>query len=93
MVGWHHDSMDVSLSKVRALVMDREGWRAIVHGFTKSQTRLSTRDTRHRGGMRTFEYLMEEKFNLTNVIQSLLKKRGFLRVDFRTPLIAFLAFE
>lgn len=41
--------------------------------------------------MRTFEYLMEEKFNLTNVIQSLLKKRGFLRVDFRTPLIAFLA--
>ena len=87
------DSMDVSLSKVWELVMNREGWRPAVHGVAKSRTRLSTRDTRHRGGMRTFEYLMEEKFNPTKVIQSLLKKRGFRRVDFRTPLIAFLAFE
>ena len=35
------DSMDVGLSKVRKLVMDREAWRAAVHGVTKSQTRLS----------------------------------------------------
>ena len=35
------DSMDVSLSKLLELVMDRETWRAAVHGITKSQTQLS----------------------------------------------------
>ena len=35
------DSMDVSLSKFQEIVMDREAWRAVVHGVTKSQTRLS----------------------------------------------------
>ena len=35
------DSIDMSLSKVQELVMDREAWRAAVHGVTKSQTRLS----------------------------------------------------
>ena len=35
------DSMDMSLSELRELVMDREAWRAAIHGVTKSQTRLS----------------------------------------------------
>ena len=35
------DSMDMSLSKVRKMVKDREGWRAAVHGVTKSQIQLS----------------------------------------------------
>ena len=35
------DSMDVNLSELRVLVMDREAWRAAIHGVAKSHTRLS----------------------------------------------------
>ena len=35
------DSVDVSLSELRELVMDREAWRAVIHGVAKSRTRLS----------------------------------------------------
>ena len=40
-LGGINDSMDMSLSKLQELVMDREAWRAVAHGVTKSQTRLS----------------------------------------------------
>ena len=35
------DSMDVSLSELRELVMDRKAWRAVIHGVTKNRTQLS----------------------------------------------------
>ena len=35
------DSMDVSLSKLQEMVMDREAWHAVIHGVAKSQTQLS----------------------------------------------------
>ena len=41
MAGCHHQLDDVSLSELREMVMDREAWRAVIHGVAKSRTRLS----------------------------------------------------
>ena len=41
MAGWHQQLDALSLDELRELVMDREAWRASIHGVTKSRTRLS----------------------------------------------------
>ena len=41
MAGWHHGSMDVSLSELREIVMNKEAWHAAIHGVSKIRTRLS----------------------------------------------------
>ena len=41
MAGWHHQLNGHELSELQELVMDRESWRAVIHGVTKSQTQLS----------------------------------------------------
>ena len=47
MVGWHHQLMDMSLSKLREMVRDREAWSSAIPGITKSWTRLSKQAVSH----------------------------------------------
>ena len=41
MAGWHHRLMDMSLSELQEMVMDRAAWHAVIHGVAQSGTQLS----------------------------------------------------
>ena len=68
-------SMDVSLSELRELVIDREAWRAAIHGITKSRIQLSNR-TELNCVCHTFESVLMRWMKLEPIIQSEARKKN-----------------
>ena len=61
------DSMDMSLSKLQEIVKDREAWRAIVHGVTKSWTWLSDWTTNTK--LKVYLYNFSYSFSINNILR------------------------
>ena len=72
------DSMDMGLGKLREVVMDREAWRAVVHGVTKSQTRLSdwTAGTSSSWSRRESSYITKVDEPRAPTVQSEVSQKG-----------------
>ena len=64
------DSMDVSLIELRELVMDREAWRAVIHGVTKSQTRLKRLSSSSSSSRLVMTFLPRSKRLLISWLQA-----------------------
>ena len=85
------DSMDVSLSELRELMMDREAWRAAIHGVTKNRTRLNWTEA-HRTDGYHIEQCRNGTFSSSQKFYLITWSQGFLHQPFFAKKVPWQAF-